>query len=252
MNGPTRNTIRFLAAVAVAAATCPAHASLVFDIPNLIVNKLSLKELRTIRDELHNQTSGTVNYNTLEINKTTQLNYDIDADFTWIINNGGDEIIPIPRNVMEKLNDILGAQSVEAFNAHYRKASDYSGMPQDGYDVAVEGSRARKAANDTLVQALSEEQNAFVSEIDAIKRIGELNKNVQGQGNQLQVANALAVTQVNQMMKLRSMMLVSESVRAAEAQVSADKDARAIAISRHMRDGLEDAAEQSVAPRPVY
>jgi P-type conjugative transfer protein TrbJ len=252
MNGLTRTVLRHVAMAAIAAAASPAHASLVFDIPNFIVNKLSLKELKTITNELHNQTAGTVNYNTLEINKTTQLNYEINNDFTWIINNGEGEIIPIPRNVMKKLKDILGAQSVDTFNAHYRKASDYKGIPRDGYDVALEGSRARKAANDTLVQALSEEQNAFTTEINAIKRIGELNKNVQGQGNQLQIANALAVSQVNQMMKLRSMMLVSESVRAAEAQVSADRDARAIAIGKHMRDGLEDAADQSVAPRPVY
>jgi conjugal transfer/entry exclusion protein len=252
MNGTTRSAFRLLVVATTAVATAPAHASLVIDIPNLIVNTLIKKELIQIKKELHDKEAGTVNYNTLEINKTTQLNYAIDNDFTWIINQGGDEIIPIPKVLREKLDDILGGNSVETYTSNYRKAEDFKHLPEDGYKAAVEGSRSRKAANDALVLAVSTEKEAFENEFKSLAALAEMNGKAQGQGHQMQLANALAASQVNQTMRLRSMVLVSEAAHAAEAQVAADRDARAIAIGKHMRGGLDSAISHSVAPSPKY
>jgi len=103
-------------------------------------------------------------------------------------------------------------------------------------------SRSRKAANDALVSSVNLEREAIGSEFTQLGSLSARIKEGQGQGHQLQVANALASTQVHQMMKLRSMMVVSEAARAAEAQVAAEKDARAIAVSKHMRAGLDGVA----------
>jgi hypothetical protein len=240
----------------------------VVDFANLFMNKLNFLMLGAIRDELHNRSSGTVNNNTYvtaenttnistqttNISKLTQLNYDIDTSFTWIINNNGGEIIPIPDPVKEKLAAILGSRTIEKYTGNYKMASDFgANLPEGGYDAAIEGSRSRKAANDALVTAVSEDQASLDSELAGLKELRNKAKNApQGQGHQLQVANALSASQVNQMMKLRSMMVASEAVRAAESQVAADKDARAIAIGKHMRIGLDDAVSHSIAPRAAY
>ncbi|PTR35434.1 P-type conjugative transfer protein TrbJ [Luteibacter sp. OK325] len=264
MKEKTKAAIRCFTLAASVATALPAQAMLVFDIPNFVVNKLSLVQLKLIKDELHNTDKGTVNYNTLEINKSTlevnksvqlsyENNYAIDASFTWIFNNGG-EIIPIPKLIQGKLKDILNNNSVEKYTAYYRDADGFGDFPEGGYkdNVAFEGSRSRKAANDALVSSVNLEREAIGSEFTQLGSLSARIKEGQGQGHQLQVANALASTQVHQMMKLRSMMVVSEAARAAEAQVAAEKDARAIAVSKHMRAGLGTAANQSVAPRPKY
>jgi conjugal transfer/entry exclusion protein len=255
MKGSAKTATRCLIVAMSLAAVMPAKASLVFDIPNFIVNKLSLLELKKIHKELsETDTAGTVNYNTYETNVTTQLNYDIDTDFTWIINQNGGEIIPIPDPVLAKLKRVMGEGGTEAYTAHFKAAGDLGDLPEGGYEngAAWEGSRARKAANDALVEAVSHEQNAVDNEYGALVKIVDLNRKTQGHGNQLQIANALAGTQVQQMMKLRSMIMVSESARAAEMQVAADKDARAIAVSDHLRAGLKDAARQTLVVGPKF
>jgi len=156
MKEKTKAAIRCFTLAASVATALPAQAMLVFDIPNFVVNKLSLIQLKLIKDELHNTDKGTVNYNTLEINKSTlevnksvqlsyENNYAIDASFTWIFNNGG-EIIPIPKLIQGKLKDILNNNSVEKYTAYYRDADGFGDFPEGGYkdDVAFEGSRSRK------------------------------------------------------------------------------------------------------------
>lgn len=256
-------------AVAGLLVTGSAHAMVpVIDVPNLFVNKFNFLMLAKIRDELHDKTEGTVNNNTYNTSnntanidiKTSQLveynrwNYDIDNSFTWIINEGGGEIIPIPKVVENKMRKILDGKTVDVFTGQFKSAADYKKLPVGSYGNAAvfDGSRARKAANDTLVQAVESEQQAFHGELDALKALAVLNKETKGHGNQLQLANAFSASQINQMMKLRSMMLVSEAARATEAQVEADKDARAIAASERLQDGLKDAANQGLVPDAVY
>lgn len=284
MKGKKRKAVHCLAIIASVATALPANAMIpVFDIPNFFVNLGIKSQLIGIRNQLENKTErGTVNYNTMWIDKSTKSidkstikidkstqqiditttsildynvkNYEINNEFTWIINNGDGEIIPIPEPVQKKLEAILDDQNVKEFTAHYKKAADFGEgvLPTGGREVAIEGSRARKAANDALVESVNSEQQAFGGEFSDLKKLAEQTQKAQGQGHQLQVANALAGTQVYQMMKLRSMMVASEAVRATESQVAADKDARAIAVGHHMRKGLDRAVSQSIAPRAAY
>lgn len=280
MKGKTRTAARCVAAVMCASTILPAHAILVFDIPNFFVNKANFHQLIEINNQLRNKTDpGTINYNTLWIDKSTrnidksttriskttqniynvtrqynEWNYDIDMDFTWIINNDGGEIIPIPGVVEDKLKLVANWDDVDTFNGKFKTAEEYGSLPDGGFTPAAtfEGSRARKAANDALVQAIGSEKNAFDAELAGLKKIAEVGEKAQGHGHQLQVANALAVSQINQLMKLRSMMLVSEASRAVEAHAEADKEARAIAVGNHLRKGLDGAVNQSLTPLPKY
>ncbi len=288
MKGKTKRAARLLTLAVSAAVVLPAHAVLVFDPLNFLVNFGSKMYLKSINHQLKDGGAGTVNYYTKNIKKHTlkienhtldikntaidikdttnnidttttnileinQLNLDIDASFTWIINEDGDEIIPIPGPVQEKLKKILNWKDPETFSGQFKSVADYGALPEGGYsqDATIEGSRARKAANDTLVQAIGSDQEELNSEVTALTQLRDMNKN-QGHGHQLQPANALAGSQVNQLMKLRSMMLVSEASRAVEAQAAADKDARAIAVGSHLRRGLDKAVSQSLVPLPKY
>ena len=100
-----------------------------------------------------------------------------------------------------------------------------------------------------LAESLDAQAEGLVEEGEALKKLADLSRSTQGHGRQLQVANALAGSQIDQTMKLRSMLLASEEARAAEAQAMADKDARAIATGKRLRDGLADAIRKSAPAR---
>jgi conjugal transfer/entry exclusion protein len=248
----------------MAMATGPTQAgSLVFDRKNYDLNKLNTLanevnaianevnaasnlirngQLEEIRRQLSSKEEGTIiNY--------TQINTDIDAHFTWIINKEtGDEIIPIPRDVQTKVDGIRKGQTTTQYTSHY-KSLDMIGETEATGRYAdndtVEASRARKAANDALVEAIAHDELALSSEAKALRELQDHTNDAKGHGNQLQAANALAGSQINQLMKLRSMMLVSEAARAAESQAAADREARAISVGKHLREGLSDVLRET-------
>jgi conjugal transfer/entry exclusion protein len=257
-----KRCVQTITAAAMAALfVSPAHAGLlVFDPINFIGNIAQVIELKKIRYSLVSQSAGTVNHYTKNIDNHTEnikvtnnrilqhneWNYDIDASFTWIINNGDGEIIPIPTPIKEKMKEILGGGSAERYADNFKDAAYHLGKAATEEPKELfEGSRARKAANDLLVQQIETEQKVMEDEVRALEELHHRNKGLQGHGHQLQMANALSASQINQMMKLRSSMLVSEAQRAAEAQVAADRDARAIATSARMRAGLSEAIASS-------
>lgn len=265
-----RSSCRIPVIAMMALAAMPAHAGIpVFDVMNFASNVVQNVQLFKIQHSLTDHSQGTVVYNTTNIDnstksidrstkkidkstsnidisttnisKITNKNYEINAEFTWIINKGGDEIIPIPKELAPKPAAIHGG-GLEAYIANFKDAGTYAaGVSGDKPEGVFEGSRARKAANDMLVHSIELEQAAMKDELAALKSIKEAGEMAQGHGNQLQVANALSVSQINQLMKLRNSMLVTEAQRAAEAQVAADKDARAIATGVKLRAGLAQA-----------
>lgn len=249
----------------------------------LAANSAQIAELAIISFQLKDKTKGTINYNTTNIDNSTrsidkstqnidkstqnidnsthnidtttvgilnytEKNYAIDNDFTWIINkNGENEVIPIPRDLADKLDAVKGdAGNADAYAAKFHDAATYAERMLPASDeIAFEGSRARKAANDTVVKSIELQQEDLIDESTALKDLREISMKAQGTGHQLQVANALSGAQINQMMKMRSMMLAAEASRAAEAQAAADKDAQALATARHMRAGLASALNQA-------
>lgn len=284
MKGRTRQCAAMLTAVATMSATTPAMAGIpVFDAMNFASNLVQSVQLKKIQKTLNSQQAGTINYytkniddhsmkiedysshienHTRTINESTTniehnitLNTVIDADFTWIINKGSDdEIIPIPRAVAPLIAKIRGDGDSEAYAGRFHEAADYYAKRDDdpaGEGGGFEGSRARKAANDAWVQLLDAEQTRLEEEGEGLQKLANDSNGVEGHARQLQFANALAVSQVNQLIKMRSMILASDSARAAEAQASSDREARAIATARHLRDGLDRAMVASRAPGPA-
>lgn len=258
-----RRYIHSLFAMAMPAlVSLPAHAGIpVFDAVNDISNLIQNVQLIKIQESLNENRAGTVNHYTKNISNTNKKIYDvdvknydinvkniaIDADFTWIINKGDNEFIPVPKELASRLKAIQ-AGSVDEYRANFKDAAAYAGSMDDHTPKEIfNGSRARKAANDMLVESIELEQEAMKSEAAALKEMQEKTMKAEGHGHQLQVANALSAAQINQMMRMRNSMLASEAQRAAEAQVAADKDARAIAVAKKMRHGLADAVSSSKA-----
>lgn len=279
-----REKTRVLPAIITAAIAVPsgsAHAGLaleVIDHANFVVNTaiagsnvIQNAQLIDISHQLRNADEGSTVYNidtstknidnsttklteiNTEINESIQFNTEINAEFNWTINNGQDVIIPIPLEMNDHLKKIKGGQSTGEFVSHFRDASSYGGSQADADFTATrfEGSRARKAANDALAHLLDMDKNAIDMDVANIKRLAEISNEAKGHGRQLQVANAIAGTQVNQLMKLRSMLMVSEEARAAEARVAADKDAQAIAVGNRMRKGLQQMKERTMQLLPA-
>jgi len=194
-----------------------------------------------------------IDEHTTNIDKSMVFNTEISADLTWIMNIGNeDEDVPIPRDVSTMLGEILNGKSSDDYAKEFQSAAYYGRDQKDFAGSGVEGSRARKAANDALVKSIELDQKSLESDTALLRSWQLKSNNAEGHGRQLQVANAFAGSQVNQMMKLRAMLLVSEASRAAEAQAAADKEARAIATGRAMRAGLDDLRSQTIAPQPKY
>lgn len=265
-----------VAAMAVMAVV-PAKAVIVFDPLNFLVNIGSNVMLHNIYHQLKDTGQGTVIYNTqnidnstksidkstTSIDKTTNLSYqlditntNIDASFTWIINNngGGGEIIPIPKEVKDRLAAVMNAQSVEDYTAHYKPLEEYETKAFGNYGdaTAVESARARRAANTALVQAVSSHEAELADDAEAFRALQQKASKAEGRNAQLQIANALAASEINQLAKMRSMMVVAEAQRAADAQAAADKDARAMAVGKAMRAGLDSAITVSRARAATY
>ncbi|URL58453.1 hypothetical protein IM816_18015 [Luteibacter flocculans] len=289
MKKRTKKSIRVAPAIAVLLASSTAQAGVlnVLDAANLVVNETTMFsnvaqnfQLTAIKHQLKSKDKGTVIHHTINIdksalhidkstqnidtsttnidttttniNKNIEINTEINNDFTWIINKeGGDEIIPIPFE--KQFNKIMDGQTVDQYTGHYRTISDYESRPLANYaDGTIdEASRARKAANDTLVAAIADDEKALRVDAENANAIFTIatSENAKGHAKQLQVANALAASELNQMMKLRAMMLASESARAAESQASADREARSVAVGRNVRSGLENAIMKAKLPR---
>lgn len=273
-----RSSVAMLVATIVTGTPGRAAASVpVIDMVNFFANVAQHTELVTIRKSLTERSGGSVNQHTGNIDKSTQdistssariatlageinrkldTNAAIDANFTWIITTGahGDEIIPLPSEVRQLLKKVHEPGRSDDYASRFADASAYyarlGGNAEAVADADFEGSRARKAANDALVKIIDMEQLRLDEEAGGLKALATASNTAEGHGRQLQVANALAGSQANQLIKMRSMMLASESARAAEAQAAADKDARAIATARHLREGLQSAimAADKTAP----
>jgi conjugal transfer/entry exclusion protein len=238
-----------------------AHAGIpVFDVVNATSNIIQNFQLKAIKHSLTNTGNGTINNytnnidnSTKNIDKSIHENTEIwDTDFTWIINTEhGDEEVPIPAPVAEKLNAVLDGKTSDEYASAFQAAAYYEDVIKEEniVPVSMEGSRARKAANDALVKSIELDQAGLTEDAGSLAKFMEKGIQAKGHGHQLQVANALAGTEVNQLMQLRSMMLVSEAAHAAEAQAAADKESRAIATSRALRADLQDARLQTMGPQ---
>lgn len=219
----------------------------------LASNALQMGQLELIRHALVDENNGTVKNYTINIDKSMTkvetniaFNTEINTDFTWIINKGSDEIIPIPFDVKNKLKKVMNGKDTEAYTSHYRTVADYEKYASSyGDDTAVESSRARKAANDAWVEALAADQDVLNADAKNMQEVLKFAKDARGHGRQLQVANSLAATEVDQLMKLRGVMLASEVARAAQTQAQADREARAVAIGKRLREGLDSAIEKT-------
>jgi conjugal transfer/entry exclusion protein len=260
--------------VAAALVAAPAHAGIpVFDALNFTSNVIQNFQLLGIKKSLTEKSKGTVVYNTNNIDnstrnidkstynidkttnnilKYTEKNYNINTSLTWIINKGGDEVIPIPEDLEKLLAAISGSGDPSGYTGHFQDASAYTKDSAEPVPSEIlEGSRVRKAANDMLVNAIEIEKKSMKSEASGLTEVMDKAIKAEGHGQQLQIANALAASQISQMMKLRSSMLVAEAQRAADSQVAADKDARAIATASNMRAGLSTVIATSPGLKPA-
>lgn len=217
------------------------------------------QQLIDIKDTLTDKSDGTILYytaniddSTTNIDKSTQnidkstteivsyekKNYDITKTFYDITNNyygvtgGGD----IPTSLKDSLSDQVKDAS------SYNDADSYvqSGIakPENLTDVGVKASANQKSANDALVAALSAHGDSLEKQMNGIKQLAEEGVKVEGHGNQLAYANAIAGAQAVQLIEMREMMLAAENARAAKVQAEADTKSRQVAATKSLREGL--------------
>lgn len=254
-----------------------------FNFGSLIVLEFMKHEIKSIRHSLTELEPGNmldvttniyndihnIDKNITTITDITEKNYDIDNDFTWITNNFyGDAVECPPDATPEECSVIIGRAdtnlaklidkgTVDQYMSNYKDARYYQNSVADKSNLTNVGFAAaanQKLANDALAQALSTQRNSLMGQSAGLTKLIEGGMHAQGHGKQLQYANALAGQQAVQMAEMRSLMLASESARAASAQAAADKEARQVASKQNLRRGLDQASVAGSASKsaPQY
>jgi type IV secretion system protein TrbJ len=182
---------------------------------------------------------------TNNISNQTDYNTYNKKEVNLITNNyyGGDNgIIPILSDANN--GKFLGGNNdVNSYEDGYADAASYKDqIASNGSltDASVEASKNLKDANDLLVETLNDHRASLRSQS---QQIGALSSAAtaagSGTNDMLRYSNAVAAAQANQMVEMRSLMLAQANAQAAAQQAALDKDARQIASSQSLRNGLK-------------
>lgn len=249
----TKWRVRSLCAAITMSIAGAASAGIpVIDGANFAVNEIKKLELFTIMMQLDSggeintytknidDSTESIEEHTENINKTTESildytvkNYEISfGDFQVIIGGGGEEVA---------VADIAGNfGSVEGYRG---KIADQGVLVEAGMD----GSRARKDANDQLVKTMIEQQGSIQHDADQVTQLLSASTEAQGHGNQYQYANAIAGEEAHQLLQLRSLMLASSNAKSATTRARADRKSHEIAAAESLRRATPTPANEGAA-----
>jgi hypothetical protein len=190
-------------------------------------------------------TNQHIDNSTQNISNQTDYNTYNHKEVTLINNNyyGGDNgIIPILKDGSNG-KFLGGSGDINAYENGYADAASYkSQIASNGSlaDASVQASKNLKDANDLLVETLNDHRSSLRTQS---QQIGALSSAAtaagSGTNDMLRYSNAVAAAQANQMVEMRSLMLAQANAQAASQQASLDKDARQIASSQSLRNGLK-------------
>jgi hypothetical protein len=225
------------------------------------INRNSELHLAHTHENTRNITTNTnyISNHTENISQIENKNYSTTNEYKkWITNNyyGASQQCPpdatpdectgiINRKVDEDFDKLIGGQSLGGYVDNYRSASHYDdriATADNLKDIGMRASANQKLANDAMARTLGTQRDALKQQSAGVIKLIEQGIRAEGHGNQLQMANALAGAQAIQLQEMRSLMLASENVRAAQAQAEADRESRELAASRSLRRGLQGPA----------
>jgi P-type conjugative transfer protein TrbJ len=108
------------------------------------------------------------------------------------------------------------------------------------------GLELEKRAGEDLLRGIDQQQQALLSDANQLERLQSQAQGAQGQLEALSASNELASAQIHELLQMRAMLLAQQNLLAIQAQVQADRDARAAAASAEFRRGLD----QDYEPQP--
>ncbi|TBR36915.1 MULTISPECIES: hypothetical protein [Dyella] len=229
-----RRVLGIVASGAMAMSTGAVAGIPVVDAANLAVNTIQSVELAVISWQLAegdmNHMTQHIDNSTTHIDRSTDVsmqydirNYEITKNYDWkiIIGGGGGGVTPIPDSKGNNYDS--GYYNGKISDRELMSAAD------------LEGSQARKSANDLLVDAMKSQQGQLSHDADLVTQLVDNSTIAQGQGHQLQYANAIAGEQAHQLIQMRSLMLAQANAQNAAAQAQADREAREIAVGQSLR-----------------
>jgi len=97
-------------------------------------------------------------------------------------------------------------------------------------------SKSQKEANDAVFQGIKRQQENLRNDTIQLKRLQQGAEGADGQMQALGYANQLASNQANQLLQIRSLLMVQQAAVANQMQAQADKEAMQDAASEHFWD----------------
>lgn len=98
-------------------------------------------------------------------------------------------------------------------------------------------SESQKRANDALFKGLDKQQANLKTDAQQLKNLQSGAQRADGQLAAVGYANQLASSQINQLLQIRSLLIVQQNAVATNMQAEADKEARQQAASEKLRRG---------------
>lgn len=159
------------------------------------------------------------------------------------------EIIePIPEAMLAMMKAGLynNEGNVDDYLKNFKDASAYGNESCFGGDCSsnqiaalnksqIYGIDAQKKSNDAMLKTLDVQREDLGAEVGRMAEFGSKVAKAKGQAQQMQVANQLAISQGNQMMKMRSLMLTEQTAQATRAQAVSDREAKQVASAQSLR-----------------
>lgn len=98
-------------------------------------------------------------------------------------------------------------------------------------------SGVQKEASDALFKSISQQQKNLSTDAQQLERLQSGAASADGQMKAIQFANQLASQQANQLLQIRSLMLAQQSAFAVQQQAEIDRQAKATAAGKELREG---------------
>lgn len=224
-----------LAALAAAMLPMTANAFIFLDPWNLKVNK-------QIRDEVHYHGSQSNRYlgHSLDVQKNIYNNQYTNN----VTNNYYDGNIVLPPGGGDPIGPPIPTEQLAAYQAMFRSYDDLAKKNGELGSQAVQS----RAINNNVTGINTSVMQAIDSQAESMGREYTYNNNLargaaeaQQQGGnaaQLQYANAIALETNRQLMRMRSLMLATETANNARAQAASETQAQQLVSSKRLTEGV--------------
>ena len=134
---------------------------------------------------------------------------------------------------LDKFQDVSYYKNSPCFSSAGCSAAEQAAMDENRRLA----SESQKRANDALLKGLEKQQDNIQTDAQQLQNLQSGAQSADGQLAAVGYANQLASSQVNQLLQIRSLLIVQQNAIATQMQAATDKEAQQQASAKQVRRG---------------